>query len=515
MKLFLSFLFVVSSIASCPANESRPSSFLNNGTTAHRGNSAEYPENTIPAFRSAIEIGADWIELDIFRTKDGKLVVIHDQTTERVGNANLSVADSSYIELLAVDVATEFRRRSGKSIEECPLQNIPLLDDVLQLVMMQPHTRVSIQPKMDCVADAVALVKQLKAERWVGFNDGNLQYMAKVKQLAPEIAVFWDRGAETNVDEDIRIARQHGFECLMLHYSGVTSEKVQKIKTAGLESGAWTVNEPAIMQNLLDIGVERLYTDQPRLLLALRNNRKLVNVSCDGTYQHHLQGICIDKDAIYWSFTTTLVKTDLNGKLLKKMAVANHHGDLCYHDNKLFVAVNLGKFNDPQGHADSWICVYDAHTLDELARHPVQEVFHGAGGIGFRNGHFFVVGGLPEGVEENYVYEYDGNLQFVKKHIIRSGHTHLGIQTATFAHDRWWFGCYGNPEILLVTDADFQMQGRFQFQCSLGIEGLPGNQLLSATGRCEKATGCTGRVTVAVPDDRSGLKFVGQGNPAK
>jgi hypothetical protein len=80
---------------------------------------------------------------------------------------------------------------------------------------------------------------------------------------------------------------------------------------------------------------------------------------------------------------------------------------------------------------------------------------------------------LPDGVEENYVYEYDGEFKFVKKHVIQSGHTHLGIQTATFAHDRWWFGCYGDPKILLVTDADFQMKGRYEFDCSLGIEGLP------------------------------------------
>ena len=66
-------------------------SFLHNGVTAHRGNSGEHPENTIPAFKSGIEIGADWIELDIFRSKDGKIVVIHDQTTERVGDKNLLV----------------------------------------------------------------------------------------------------------------------------------------------------------------------------------------------------------------------------------------------------------------------------------------------------------------------------------------------------------------------------------------------------------------------------------------
>jgi hypothetical protein len=243
------------------------------------------------------------------------------------------------------------------------------------------------------------------------------------------------------------------------------------------------------------------------LALSAVHAQDFRNVTCEGAYQHHLQGICADEDAIYWSFTTTLVKTDLSGKLRKQVPVANHHGDLCCHDGRLFVAVNLGKFNDPQGNADSWVFVYDANTLQELARHEVQEVFHGAGGIGFRNGHFFIVGGLPEGVEENYVYEYDAKFKFEKKHVVKSGHTHLGIQTATFAHDRWWFGCYGDPKFLLVTDADFRMKGRFEFDCSLGIVGLPEGRLLSATGKCEKGKGCTGSARIAVLDDNIGLRI--------
>lgn len=229
-------------------------------------------------------------------------------------------------------------------------------------------------------------------------------------------------------------------------------------------------------------------------------------ISCEGTYRHHLQGICTDGKAIYWSFTTTLVKTDMAGRLLKQVPVANHHGDLCHHDGQLYVAVNLGRFNDPEGNADSWVYVYDAGTLKETARHETQEVFHGAGGIGFREGHFFVVGGLPDGVEENYVYEYDSRFKFQKKHIIRSGHTLLGIQTATFAHGKWWFGCYGSPPVLLVTDADFRLQGRHKFPCSLGIEGLPDGQLLAASGQCSKNSGCSGRLKAVVPDEKAGLK---------
>ncbi len=230
------------------------------------------------------------------------------------------------------------------------------------------------------------------------------------------------------------------------------------------------------------------------------------SVACEGTYRHHLQGICTnDADAVYWSFTTTLVKTDKQGKVLKKIAVANHHGDLCFQNGKVYVAVNLGRFNDPAGNADSWVYVYNADNLSLLAKHHTPEVFHGAGGIGFRDGHFFVVGGLPEEIEENYVYEYDARFKFVKKHVIRSGHTHLGIQTAAFADGHWWFGCYGSPRVTLKTDPDFKMEGRYTFDSSLGIVGLPTGGLLVAKGPCRKGKGCTGIAFIARADPDKGL----------
>jgi hypothetical protein len=248
----------------------------------------------------------------------------------------------------------------------------------------------------------------------------------------------------------------------------------------------------------------------------LSRNRTIAfaDVSCEGTYRHHLQGICTnERDSIYWSFTTTLVKTDSKGKVQRQIEVGNHHGDLCHHDGKLYVAVNFGRFNDPAGHADSWVYVYDAEDLSLLAKHEAQEVFHGAGGIGWRDDRFFVVGGLPDDVQENYVYEYDADFKFLKKHVIPSGHTHLGIQTATFAHDRWWFGCYGDPKILLVTDLNFKMIGRYEFDCSLGIVGVEGERLLSANGNCQRDQGCTGVARLAVPSDGNGLSVISQAAP--
>lgn len=241
-------------------------------------------------------------------------------------------------------------------------------------------------------------------------------------------------------------------------------------------------------------------------------------VACEGTYPHHLQGVCTDeKGSIYWSFTTKLVKTDAAGKIDKVVEVASHHGDLCFDQDKIYVALNLGKFNDPKGNADSWVYVYDASDLSLLAKYKTAEVFHGAGGIAIHDGRFLVVGGLPDDVNENFVYEYDRDFKFVKKHSLASGHTHLGIQTVAFADGHWWFGCYGRPKsdnapatpaILLKADASLKKVERFEFSCSLGIVPLGGGKFLVARGGADKDKGQSGRLALALPDMKQGLKLV-------
>jgi hypothetical protein len=204
------------------------------------------------------------------------------------------------------------------------------------------------------------------------------------------------------------------------------------------------------------------------------------------------------------------VKTDWSGRVVKQVEVASHHGDLCFHQDKVFVALNLGKFNDAKGNADSWVYVYDADDLSCLAKHKTAEVFHGAGGIAFHDGRFLVVGGLPNGVNENYVYEYDAGFKFVKKLILASGHTQMGIQTAAFANGHWWFGCYGDPKILLKADAALRKVERFEFDCSLGIVPVGNGKFLVARGGSTKDKRYTGRLVLAVADNQLGLTLMGR-----
>jgi hypothetical protein len=230
-------------------------------------------------------------------------------------------------------------------------------------------------------------------------------------------------------------------------------------------------------------------------------------IECEGRYPHHLQGVCRDdNEHFYWSFTTQLVKTDATGKLIRKIPVANHHGDLCFHDGKVLVAVNLGKFNRAEGEADSWIYVYRADDLSLASKHATPEVVHGAGGIAWHDGKFLVVGGLPPGSEENYAYEYDEQFKFVKRHTIPSGNTLMGIQTAAYADGQWWFGCYGKPQVVLRADESLMNVQRFEFNASLGIVPLAKGRFLIARGSCTPDAGCSGALVPATADRQQGLR---------
>lgn len=240
------------------------------GVTAHRGYSAAYPENTLISFKAAIDIHADWVELDIHKTKDGQLIVSHDATTKRNGDKDLTIANSTFDELKQVDVATGFRKKNNLTLAQCPVQRMPLLREALELIMQQKRTRLSIHPKTDCVPEAMAIVKATKAGKMVGFNSLSLKYMSDVKNLAPEIPVFWDRQDTSDVDADIRVAKEKGFETLVIRHDGITAEKIGKIHAANLKVGAWTVYDPAQMETLEKMGIDRIYTDDPKLLIMLK-----------------------------------------------------------------------------------------------------------------------------------------------------------------------------------------------------------------------------------------------------
>lgn len=268
---------------------------------------------------------------------------------------------------------------------------------------------------------------------------------------------------------------------------------------------ALPLNDRPARRSLL-VGLTALAAAPPRLALAqpvapppLRA-LALGGVALSGVYAGHLQGVCTnDRDAIYWSMTTSLVKTDTTGAVVRQIPVPGHHGDLCHVDGRIYVAVNLGLFNDPQKRADSWVYVYDAGDLSLLVRHAVPDLVYGAGGVAFGDGRFIVVGGLPEGAAQNQVYAYGPDFQAAQAITLKTAPTFKGLQTAAYSDGHWWFGCYGRPEfteVLIRTDHAFGAAQVFAFDASTGLVPLDGGAFLVARAACGKES-CVARLAPA------------------
>ena len=103
-----------------------------------------------------------------------------------------------------------------------------------------------------------------------------------------------------------------------------------------------------------------------------------------------------------------------------------------------------------------------------------------------------MVGGLPEGIQENYVYEYDKEFNFKKQHTVKSGWPTLGIPAATFAQGHWWFGCYGN--VLLKTTPKFEVVGKYNFNCGYGVLRGPDNKSLYCANGTTDGGGSDGNI---------------------
>ena len=220
---------------------------------------------------------------------------------------------------------------------------------------------------------------------------------------------------------------------------------------------------------------------------------------CPGSYGGHLQGLATDGKHIYWSFTVTIVKTDLAGKVLASQNGPSHQGDLCVKDGIVYVAVNRGHFNYRKG-AVSEVHSYDAETLKPLKIWPLKDMPHGAGGMTWRGDRFFIVGGLPPSHNRNYVYEYSGDFRLVKRHILETGFTLMGIQTAAYENGRFLFGIYGgkgNPSGVLAVEDDLKTFKRYTGGGSVGILRFGERYFIGKTGKDPQTKRETGSIAYA------------------
>ncbi len=235
--------------------------------TAHRGFSGKAPENTLAAFRAAIEVGCDMIELDVHLIRDGEVVVIHDDTLERTTDGRGAVAGKTLAELRGLDAGAWFAPRfSG--------ERIPTLVEVLALA--RDRILVNIELKkgknfpytMEELADQALSVVEIAgmADR-VLFSSFDSAAVERIRERNPRLPVAliverpWMNPGEAGGGKIYPI-----LNCRTRVLNG---ENIRRAHAGGVRVHVWTVNRPAAMARFIALGVDGIMTNHPDRLIAL------------------------------------------------------------------------------------------------------------------------------------------------------------------------------------------------------------------------------------------------------
>jgi glycerophosphoryl diester phosphodiesterase len=239
---------------------------------AHRGGALLWPENSLLAFRNALTLGADYLELDVHLTRDGEVVVIHDPMLERTTTGAGPVRERTLAELAPL----RLKDRAGAVTEE----RVPTLDQVVALAVAEKRQMLleikvdaqrrhypGIEEKVFAILDRhhfvpFANVMAFEAETW-----------RRVRQLRPEARAGALYSARTlpagTVESELQALRRAGVAFVGLNQALVNAEVAKQARRAGLTLGAWTVNERDAIARFIDQGVGVVITDRPDLAKEL------------------------------------------------------------------------------------------------------------------------------------------------------------------------------------------------------------------------------------------------------
>ena len=228
---------------------------------AHRGASAQYPENTLLAFRRAIEQGVDALELDIHRTADDELVIIHDSTLDRTTNGHGNIHDHSLQEIRKLD--------AGQG------EKIPLLSEVIQLAR-EVRVRLFVEVKGATEAEGLAItestVRALEAASFLSqviVTSFSASALLRAKAIQPEISTMLDPSPQDGTLTPRQIcaqALQAGANCLSYDFRFLTPSIAAESQLIGLALWPWDPDEPEDIRQLIKLGVPGILTNRPDVL---------------------------------------------------------------------------------------------------------------------------------------------------------------------------------------------------------------------------------------------------------
>lgn len=224
----------------------------------HRGAMAYAPENTMPSFELAHEMGADEIELDVQRSKDGQLVVIHDQAVERTTDGRGHVWELTFQELRALDAGSPFDARFRGA-------RIPTLEEVLSWARGKVAVAVEIK---NCpyfydgieeqVLDCIVRAGMHQGVMVTSFDHPSL---GRIKEMSLGLAtgiLFSCRPANA-----VELARQTGADAILPHWTFVTRDMVDHAHREGLGVNPWAVNCDEAVAQMIERKVDTLTSNFP------------------------------------------------------------------------------------------------------------------------------------------------------------------------------------------------------------------------------------------------------------
>ncbi|MDR0869360.1 MAG: hypothetical protein LBN39_01060 [Planctomycetaceae bacterium] len=248
---------------------------------AHRGASFKAPENTIPAYKQAIADGATGAECDVYTTTDGVLFLCHDGTTSRTLSGTVKdekVTSLSFAELRKRDAGAWKGQQFKGTV-------VPTLDEYLQVLKgteCYPVIEIKMDGIADKVAEAVHNAKMLDVSSVISFSE---KAVKDIRRIEPKLPVAWlysenlkgkgtvEENADRLAEFLIKKCKELDTPMLDLAHNILSEKLIKKLQAEGIHVWAWTVDEPARMEQLLDWGIESITTNKPDVLAEILKNR--------------------------------------------------------------------------------------------------------------------------------------------------------------------------------------------------------------------------------------------------
>ncbi|MEK6561886.1 MAG: glycerophosphodiester phosphodiesterase [Candidatus Binatota bacterium] len=237
---------------------------------AHRGSSGSYPENTRLAFEKAIEAGADMIEMDCRLSKDGHVVVIHDDRLDRTARAKGFVKGKTLRQLKKLDVGA-WLKKSFKG------ERILTLEEILEIVSGKVEINLEIKSvlrgPLGIELKVLFIVSHFDYLERAIFSSFDYQSLRRLRELAPDVRIGVLYGAGIK-DNPFQAAREMNAYSLHIQREFATPHFLEEARELGLKSFVWTVNEVKEMEKFLSLGVDGIISDFPEKFWKIKQRKR-------------------------------------------------------------------------------------------------------------------------------------------------------------------------------------------------------------------------------------------------